>query len=347
MTGEDQLPMPLTYARIMLRVFGTTPERRSRLLQGTRITEADLVDSTAEATLADFLAMFDNAHALCEPGWTLELTTHFDLAAQGALGFAMVCAPTLAESFDILARYGHVRAPWFRLEVFRDAREWGVKMVRQFPVSAHIDIAMVESVLLSAQNLVESVLGRPMDEARMHFDFAAPAWVERYRERFSGEVIFAADYAGFSMPAVWRDSPCPLADAGMYQAAMSRLEMERRRLDSGNHLSVRVAMLIAASGDAGLDLETTAQRLNVSRRTLIRRLKEAGTSFGTLLDEHRMQRAVELLANPDYTATEVGYRLGYREPANFTRAFKRWFGATPGKYRTSSLGIPAGHAATV
>jgi len=336
MVGEDRLPMPLTYARIMLRVLGTTAERRAQLLKGTRITESALVDPTAEATLADFLAMFDNAHALCEPGWTLELTSHFDLAAQGALGFAMVCAPTLAESFDIMARYGHVRAPWFRLEVFGDELEWGVKMRRQFPVAAHIDIAMVETVLLSAQNLVESILGRPMGQARMHFDFAAPAWIERYRERFSGEVIFAADYAGFSMPAIWRNSPCPLADAGMYQAAMSRLEMDRRRLDSGNHLSVRVAMLIAASGDTGPDLETTAERLNVSRRTLIRRLKEAGTSFGTLRDEHRMQRAVELLANPTYTATEVGYRLGYQEPANFTRAFKRWFGTTPGNHRAHS-----------
>jgi AraC-like DNA-binding protein len=342
MIGDDRLPMPLTYARIMLRVLGTTAERRSQLLKGTRITEAALVDSAAEATLADFLAMFDNAHALCEPGWTLELTSHFDLAAQGALGFAMVCAPTLAESFDIMARYGHVRAPWFRLEAFSDEREWGVKIRRQFPVARHIDIAMVESVLLSAQNLVESVLGRPMGEARMRFDFAAPAWVDRYRECFSGKVIFAADYSGFSMPASWRNSPCPLADAGMYQAAMSRLEMDRRRLDSGNHLSVRVAMLIAASGDAGLNLETTAVRLNVSRRTLIRRLKEAGTSFGALLDEHRMQRAVELLANPDYTATEVGYRLGYQEPANFTRAFKRWFGTTPGKHRTARSGTPAG-----
>jgi AraC-like DNA-binding protein len=329
--------MPLTYARIMLRVLGTTPARRARLLDNTQITEAALLDPSAEATLADFLAMFDNAHAICEPDWTLILSARFDLAAQGALGFAMVCAPTLAESFDIMARYGHVRAPWFRLQVFTDEREWGVKMVRQFPVAQHIDVGMVESVLLSAQNLVESVLGRPMTEARMHFDFPAPAWRDRYRDFFAGEVIFDADYAGFGMPAVWRDSPCPLADAGMYQAALHRLEMDRRRLDSGDFLAVRVAMLLAASGEAGLDLETTAERLNVSRRTLIRRLKEAGSAFGELLDAHRLERAKALLANPDFTATEIGYRLGYAEPANFTRAFKRWSGVTPGAYRRHKI----------
>lgn len=340
MVTARQLPMPMTYARIMLRELGTTPARRARLLRDTDITEAALVDPAAEASIADFLTMFDNAHAICGPGWTLMLASRFDLAAQGALGFAMVCAPTLAASFDVMARYGHVRAPWFRLEVFRDSGQWGVRIRRQFPVPSHIDVAMLESVLLSGQNLVESVLGRPMREARMHFDYPAPAWSARYAESFSGRVFFASDFAGFSMPEVWRTASCPLADPGMYQAALGRLEMERRRLDSADHLSVRVAMLLAASGDAGVSLPSAAQRLNVSRRTLIRRLKEAGTSFSDLLEEHRRQRAHELLRNPDFTVTEVGYRLGYTEPANFTRAFKRWFGLTPGRYRQRAANAP-------
>ena len=333
MVDARQLPMPLTYARIMLRELGTTPRRRERLLVGTDITEAALVDPAAEANLADFLTMFENAYAICEPGWTLYLGSRFDLAAQGALGFAMVCAPTLGESFDIMARYGHVRAPWFRLNVFREEGLWGVTVARQFPVAAHIDVAILESVLLSAQNLVESVLGRAMTEATMTFDYPAPEWRDRYDESFHGKVIFDSAFSGLSMPEVWRSSPCPLADAGMYQAALSRLEMERRRLNSDGFMSVRVAMLLAASGDAGLDLETCAGRMNVSRRTLIRRLKDAGTSFGNLLDEHRQTRALVLLKNREYTVAEVGYRLGYSEPANFTRAFKKWFGKPPGQYR--------------
>ena len=333
MVDASQLPMPMTYARIMLRELGTTPERRKRLLLDTDITEAALVDPAAETNLADFLTMFENGYAICEPGWTLYLGSRFDLAAQGALGFAMVCAPTLGESFDIMARYGHVRAPWFRLNAFREEGMWGVTVARQFPVAAHIDVAILEAVLLSAQNLVESVLGRAMIEATMNFDYPPPEWEAHYHESFHGKVIFDSAFAGLSMPEVWRGSPCPLADAGMYQAALSRLEMDRRRLDSGNHMSVRVAMLLAASGDAGLDLEACAERMNVSRRTLIRRMKDAGTSFGDLLDEHRQQRALALLKNPEYTVTEVGYRLGYSEPANFTRAFKKWFGEPPGRYR--------------
>ncbi len=331
MIDARQLPMPLTYARIILRELGSRPELRSRLLRGTQISEAALVDPAAEACLADLLTIFDNASSFSEPGWTLELD--FDLAAQGALGFAMACAPTLADSFDVMARYGHVRAPWFRLEGFREGKHWGVKIHRQFPVAEHLDIAMVESVLLSGQKLVESVLGRSIHEAVMSFDYPPPPWQQRYSDCFSGRVVFDGDYAGFSMPGVWRESLCPMADAGMYQAAIGRLEMERRRLDSPDFFSVRVAMLLASSGDGGLSLADAAAAMNVSRRTLIRRLKEAGTAFSELLEEHYKQRAAELLANPNFTATEVGYQLGYTEPANFTRAFKRWFGTTPGQFR--------------
>ena len=141
------------------------------------------------------------------------------------------------------------------------------------------------------------------------------------------------------MPEAWRELVCPLADPGMYQAALNRLELDRRRLDSAGSLTARVALLLAASGDTGLDLESTAERINVSRRTLIRRLKEAGTSFSELLDEHRKRsRAQTLLANPGVPIMEVGYRLGYTEPANFTRAFRKWCGMTPLDYRRSLAG---------
>jgi len=334
MLDAGSLPMPLTYARILLRELGTSARLRARLLAGTGISEADLVDPAAEATLGAVLTLFDNASRACDPGWTLDVGRKFDLAAQGALGFAMVCAPTLAASFDTMARYGHVRAPWFRPQAFQERDRWGVKILRQFPVASHVDIAMVEAVVLSGQTLVETVLGRALTETVLSFDYPPPPWADCYRDAYHGRVVFSADYAGFSMPREWRDLPCPLVDAGMYQAAMSRLEMEKRRLDSGSPLSVRVAMLLAASGDAGLDLKTTAQRLNISPRTLIRRLDEAGTSFGRLLDAHRAERAAAMLANPGYSVSEVGYRLGYHEPANFTRAFKRWFGVTPTRYRS-------------
>ena len=332
----QQLPSPLTYFRIMLRELGTTPARRARLLRGTGVTASQLEDPAAEITLGQQLLQFRNAARMSEPGWSIDVARRFDLGAQGPLGFAMISAPTLEAAFDVLARYGHVRSPWFRLKVKRSAHHWEIVVQRQIRLGAAVDIALLEAVLLSAQALIEAVLGRPMREGRIACDYPAPSWIDRYREVFNGTVTFDAKLPAIRIPRAWLALPCPLADAALYNLVLGRLESERRRLESGDHLQARVEVLLAAAGDAGLSLAQLAERLNLSRRTLIRRLNDAGTSFGKLLDTHQMRRAEALLRDSAFSASEVAYRLGYSDPANFTRAFRRWFGDTPGAYRAGA-----------
>jgi len=332
----QRLPMPLTYFRITLRELGSTPARRAELLSGTGVTDAQLADPSAEITLGQQLRQMQNAAAVSHPGWSLDVGRRFDLGAQGPLGFAMISAPTLGASFDVMARYGHVRSPWFRLRVEHDAHQWGIVVQRQIRLGTAVDVALLEVLLLSAQALVESVLGRAMHEALIECDYAAPTWAVRYSSVFSGAVSFDAAQPSIRMPAAWLALPCPSADAALYQLALGRLESERRRLESGDHLEARVEVLLAAAGDAGLSLTELADRLNLSRRTLVRRLSELGTTFGNLSDRHQMRRAASLLADPQYSASEVAYRLGYSDPANFARAFRRWFGETPGSYRRRS-----------
>ncbi|MCJ8169020.1 AraC family transcriptional regulator [Atopomonas sediminilitoris] len=79
--------------------------------------------------------------------------------------------------------------------------------------------------------------------------------------------------------------------------------------------------------------DDVAQRLNVSSRTLQRRLQEEGTGFQQLLDECRRGLALQYLAQANLSLLEVAYLLGFADPSNFFRAFRRWFAMTPGEYR--------------
>jgi AraC-like DNA-binding protein len=76
-----------------------------------------------------------------------------------------------------------------------------------------------------------------------------------------------------------------------------------------------------------------AQALHVSQRTLQRRLQDEGASFQRLLDDSRRELAEQYLAQPNLTLLEVAYLLGFADPSNFFRAFRRWFDLTPGEYR--------------
>ena len=77
----------------------------------------------------------------------------------------------------------------------------------------------------------------------------------------------------------------------------------------------------------------------MSGRTLKRKLHERGTTFRALLDDARFRQAQHLLENPDLDIQQVAIALGYRDPACFTRAFRRWSGRTPSQARAERKAI--------
>ena len=84
-----------------------------------------------------------------------------------------------------------------------------------------------------------------------------------------------------------------------------------------------------------LSLDDIARRVASSRRQLQRAYAEIGkTTFREHLTAIRMDRAAELLASPALTIREVAHRVGYRQPAQFAKAFRRHHGLAPSGYRS-------------
>jgi AraC-like DNA-binding protein len=93
----------------------------------------------------------------------------------------------------------------------------------------------------------------------------------------------------------------------------------------------RVLAARIAGGDTGVD--TVAKRLGMSARTLQRRLRAESTSYQRVLDGVRRNAAEGYLSDSTLSVAEVGYLLGFSEPAAFHRAFRRWRGTTPLEFR--------------
>ncbi|MCG8671401.1 MAG: AraC family transcriptional regulator [Pseudomonadales bacterium] len=85
------------------------------------------------------------------------------------------------------------------------------------------------------------------------------------------------------------------------------------------------------------DADSVAQRLNMSRRTLHRRLKDNGLNFHEALRNVRIKLAQLYLADNQLSLNEVAFLLGYSEQSAFNRAFRSWFGQSPGQYRTKTF----------
>ncbi len=89
-----------------------------------------------------------------------------------------------------------------------------------------------------------------------------------------------------------------------------------------------------------LSIDRVANKLSLPIRTLQRRLQTADLTFKQLVDEVRLEEACRLLKNPNVSLQEVARAVGFKDPSNFNRAFKRWTQQTPKEYRIQLRGSP-------
>ncbi len=97
--------------------------------------------------------------------------------------------------------------------------------------------------------------------------------------------------------------------------------------------------IVDAEFAADLSLDDIARRVASSRRQLQRAYAEIGhTTFREHLTGVRMERAAEMLAARGLTVREVAHRVGYRQPAQFAKAFRRHHGLSPSAFRMRRRG---------
>ncbi len=85
------------------------------------------------------------------------------------------------------------------------------------------------------------------------------------------------------------------------------------------------------------NIHLTAEILGTSVRSLQRQLSYVNMTYSQLIDQVRFERSIQLLSNPFYKVADIAIEIGYTDPANFTRAFKRWAGVPPKDYAQQYL----------
>lgn len=89
-----------------------------------------------------------------------------------------------------------------------------------------------------------------------------------------------------------------------------------------------------------LSLADIARRVHMTEATLNRRLRDEGTTFQDIKDKLRCDESVRFLESTELSVSEIADALGFSEPATFCRAFKKWTGMAPGRYRRGARPWP-------
>jgi AraC-like DNA-binding protein len=174
------------------------------------------------------------------------------------------------------------------------------------------------------------------------FTHAAPHYRQEYERIFQIPVMFGARRNGVSLDdrvlGRHRRSRVP---STVVRAIRSRADGLLRDLDAQKTFRGRIEHLLTSALPSGeAKVGAIADQLAVSRHTLLRRLKAEGVTFDEVLDGLRRRMAAQLLEG-GASVMQTAHRLGYSDPASFSRAFKRWTGVAPSRFAGSKIPLSA------
>lgn len=269
-----------------------------------------------------------------DPAFGLAVARHTDHKSFHALGYAIDASATLADAFERLRRYLALVTEGFVVQTSRGAGRF-VCRIELPPRIASRPVEAVDAFALVIVRLCRTLRGRDFRPLAVRLRRAAPLDPAPFARAFRVPIEFGANDNAIELELAAMDSPIEGANPELARAseALAAQYLERR---DEHDIASRVRTALAGQLPAGEPSQARiAAMLNLSARSLQRRLAEAGTSYSRLLDDTRHALALEHLRLARHSLGEIAYLLGYADASSFTHAFRRWTGKPPSQFHAN------------
>ena len=304
-----------------------------RLCRGLGFTLADLDDPALRISYRQAVAMIQRAlKVLPDQGLGLCVGNQNVLGTLGLLGHVISLCKTLRDAFAVGERHQHTSGGIATSRIHEGAQQVMVDVECLLPF-AEVQVFAAEEFFASLMIYGRTLVGSEFKPLRMEFMHAPPAYAAEYQRLFGDDVRFGCLHNRMVLEAQWLDVPLPNHHALALRQALGLLELESAQLHRKMDLIQAVERAISRDLQ-GSQLEKVASDLNMSGRTLRRRLTEHGLTFEALLEQVRRARCMGLLGNPSLSIERITQEVGYSDVRSFRRAFKRWTGLSPSAFRS-------------
>jgi AraC-like DNA-binding protein len=324
----------LSHLPQLLRRFGVEP---SEVLATTGLPPHALEDP--EGTIP-YRSMGMLATASCKrtgrPQFGLDIGRGIRSSTLGVLGKLIRNSPNLRVALQDFALHQHRYAHGGVVYLLEDQMQafFGYAVYQpNVPGNAMI----CDGAAMGAFNIVSELIGSAqVPTLEVLLSRSEPQDIAPYRRAFGVKVSFDADQTAIVLPRRLLSQPIVGADP---QRRVLFEKQVREMWHAGEH---NISTMLLRELRIGLirghvSAVSIATQLGMGRRTLDRRLADAGLPFQKALDETRCEYARQLLAYTRLEIAKVATIVGYSDPSIFTRAFARWAGVTPSNWRAKRL----------
>ncbi len=269
------------------------------------------------------------------PRLALDMAQAFPPQAYGMLGYGLLSASSVRETLEFVVRFQRLTYTVMSLSL-----DVGPELTRfsfsadNLPIERDLALFIGDRDLASTQvsfRAPQNQTASPISVTLPHDGFGIQEVYENY---YGCPIEFNGDYAALIYRTEEIDYPALYRNSEAFELCKEACEKQLAKITYGNDLTSQVREELHGRPGYLQDIDSIAQRLKTSARTLRRRLADQDQTFQGLQQEVRFEQARDYLSRPGLSVSEVSDLLGFSEPGNFTQAFKRWSGGlSPRQYR--------------
>ena len=272
-----------------------------------------------------------------DPLMGLNSSQHVQPGSYSVLGYILMSCATIGEAMLRISRFERLVGDMGVTSTKAQGNLVYIQWHCAYP-DEEVRYQMIDNVLASWTNYARWLANQDTSPHKVLLEHSRPepAQIEQYESFFKCPVEFSAKQNTIVLHQDLLKEPLRQPDKLLLKTLETHAESQISTLDADDlSFSIRVSNTIRAQLNMGVARkELVAEELNMTARTLQRKLVSEGNSYQDLLNQIRLERATDMLNNTHLAIQDIAFNLGFSDGRSFHRSFKNWTGQTPGEFRT-------------
>ncbi|MFT5718051.1 MAG: AraC-like DNA-binding protein [Oleiphilaceae bacterium] len=316
---------------------GKDPEEllRRRGLSLAKMSGAAVIDQNLELEIvSDAIEMLD------DPILGIKVGNQVTFTSYGSYAMLLMSAPTFLETLKVGEQFQSLSLLFSHMTVHleQDFVELRYTLPEGKPTLKHF---IADRDLMGTYIFVRELMEQPKDYF-LGAGTARPKPTGRalkvYQQYIDFDLQFDQAYNWIRLPRAVLNLPPKYGNHLAHQLyKVQAYELLRKFYTDSEDVVAQTQQIIEGYDTHYPTVPEVANMFGVSDRTYRRKLDDAKTSYRALLDAHKRNRCLAMLSQKNIAVSELADVLGYAESASFLRAFKRWTGTTPKRYKSGTM----------
>ena len=309
------------------QLLALTGKNRAQLNDELLYFEADIYNKVVEEALRQ----------TTDPFLGLHLGQYMSLSAAGLIVQIVQSSNTIAEGLEHIIAFANLGCQALPFTLKKGKEEWILEMTPNAlwcKQSEQVVRHTIAGTVIFTIREIQSLSHQKYYPLRVHFGYEKPQKFLAYEEAFRCPVSFGGESTPIVLNAKHVQEAVITSDYKLLKVlvkfAEAKLESLQKQKGFGQTVKNTIINLIQPQFPS---IKQVALNLNMSVRSLQRKLKQDALTYKDIMDELKQQFACDYLKNKHLIIKEIAFLLDYSDASSFTRSFKRWTGTKPEKYR--------------